>query len=43
MEAVIIIVWRPLKGWPTRPAINRAIDHLWEKVFGKTREELWAA
>lgn len=25
------------------PLINRVIDPLWKEIFGRTKEELWAA
>ena len=41
--ATMLAASRRWHGVQMSPLINRAIDPLWKEVFGRTKEELWAA
>ena len=41
--ATMIAASKKWRGVRMDPFINREIDKLWAEVFGKTREEMWAA
>ena len=43
VHATMLAASRRWHGVQMNPLINRAIDQLWKGVFGKTRDELWAA
>jgi putative transposase len=41
--ATMLAASRRWHGVQMNPLLNRAIDPLWKEVFGRTKEELWAA
>jgi len=43
VHATMLAASRRRHGVQMSPLVNRPIDQLWQDLFGKTTEELWAA